>query len=344
MTAAERLDRYLGTLVGAAVGDALGEPVEFMSRAAIEAEFGPEGITDYASPVGLVTDDTQMTLATAAAALRLLECNPINWTITQLIGLCWSAYREWHDAQWGGAPHPAFPLMAEAVRRQGARAPGGTCCGALAEDLPGSPLEPLNNSKGAGGIMRAAPLGLLGRGPDPFLAGCLAAALTHGHLLGYYPAGALAVLVHQLVAGVCRDLALAATIERLRPAAIVHPDVQNLIALVLEAADRAAADGLAWSPEEVGRGWVGDEALAIAVGALMGCQGDVAAGLRWAVNHGGDSDTTGCVAGALLGATWGEGAIPISWRARLEDVDVIRQLATRLAEAAEAHGAGQGAP
>ena len=66
-------DRFLGCLLGGAVGDALGAPVEFMSRAAILGKFGPDGITDYApiyGGLGRITDDTQMTLFTAEGLLR----------------------------------------------------------------------------------------------------------------------------------------------------------------------------------------------------------------------------------------------------------------------------------
>ena len=66
-------DRFLGCLLGGAVGDALGAAVEFQSRAAIRETFGPDGITDYApiyGGLGRLTDDTQMTLFTAAGLRR----------------------------------------------------------------------------------------------------------------------------------------------------------------------------------------------------------------------------------------------------------------------------------
>ncbi|HHC71665.1 MAG TPA: hypothetical protein ENK54_02115, partial [Thiotrichales bacterium] len=40
-------DRFLGTLLGGAAGDALGAPVEFMKRTGILERFGPGGIADY---------------------------------------------------------------------------------------------------------------------------------------------------------------------------------------------------------------------------------------------------------------------------------------------------------
>src|SRR5690606_25084851 len=66
-------DRFLGCLLGGAVGDALGAPVEFMRRAEILRRFGPDGITGYAPAyggLGKITDDTQMTLFTAEGLIR----------------------------------------------------------------------------------------------------------------------------------------------------------------------------------------------------------------------------------------------------------------------------------
>ena len=68
-----RLDIIKGCLLGGAVGDALGAPVEFLEWPAIEAKFGPSGIVDFALAYGLtgaITDDTQMMLFTAEGLLR----------------------------------------------------------------------------------------------------------------------------------------------------------------------------------------------------------------------------------------------------------------------------------
>jgi len=63
----------VGCLLGGAVGDALGAPVEFLTLADIRREFGPDGIQDYASRFdrkGAFTDDTEMTLWTAEGLIR----------------------------------------------------------------------------------------------------------------------------------------------------------------------------------------------------------------------------------------------------------------------------------
>ena len=49
----KNLDRYKGCLIGGAVGDALGYPVEFMSAASIFSRYGQRGITDYELSDGL---------------------------------------------------------------------------------------------------------------------------------------------------------------------------------------------------------------------------------------------------------------------------------------------------
>ena len=58
-------NKFRGCLLGGAVGDALGAPVEFMKRSEILHRFGPKGVTTYAPAyggLGKITDDTQMTL------------------------------------------------------------------------------------------------------------------------------------------------------------------------------------------------------------------------------------------------------------------------------------------
>jgi ADP-ribosylglycohydrolase len=67
-TAISLQTRVRGCLLGGAIGDALGAPVEFMRLAQIKKRFGPDGTVDYAPAygrIGAITDDTQMTLFTA---------------------------------------------------------------------------------------------------------------------------------------------------------------------------------------------------------------------------------------------------------------------------------------
>ena len=85
---------------------------------------------------------------------------------------------------------------------------------------------------------------------------------------------------------------------------------------------RPTPDGIA----ELGGGWVADEALAIGLWCAL-CAESLEDGVVMAVNHSGDSDSTGLIAGNLLGLIHGPQAVPRHWLEDLELRDVITQLA-----------------
>jgi ADP-ribosylglycohydrolase len=181
--------------------------------------------------------------------------------------------------------------------------------------------------------MRVAPVGLflwLAGGPRaPHHAFRLAAdlaALTHGHPTGQLSAGVLAALVLLLADGEDLAGALAAT----RGILAQHPEHEETLHAMLQAESLA---GSQLAPPaaiaKLGQGWLAEEALAIAIYCAL-----VASSLRdgviLAVNHDGDSDSTGSIAGNLLGAMHGVDAIPAEWLEPLELRDVITQVADDL--------------
>jgi len=82
---------------------------------------------------------------------------------------------------------------------------------------------------------------------------------------------------------------------------------------------------------ELGEGWVAEEALAIAVYCALVAT-DFSQTIRMAVNHGGDSDSTGAIAGNLVGAQSGLSAIDDHWLETLELRDTLQLLADDLLE------------
>lgn len=201
-----------------------------MSRDAILRRFGPTGLTDYAPACGrrgATTDDTQMTLFTAEGLLRghvRLALKGISFVpgITAHAHLRWlgtQGMRNEHDLVFGEDDPGWLIGHAELHDR---RAPGNTCLGALVKMTAlGEPAD--NDSKGCGGVMRAAPVGLFaaaGRdAPDlerTFDGGVAIAAITHGHPTGSLTAGVLAVMVAEIVRGraVARALKTALGIVR----------------------------------------------------------------------------------------------------------------------------------
>ncbi len=184
------------------------------------------------------------------------------------------------------------------------RAPGNTCLTALYAGGGGTPESPINDSKGCGGIMRAAPAGAVDR--DWFELGARAAALTHGHPSGYLSAGVLAHVVGEVL----RGEALADAVEHARAVLVTWPEHEETAAAIDGALALAASgDVTPEALEGLGGGWVGEEALAIGLCCALVAT-DVRSGLLLAVNHGGDSDSTGSIAGNLLGAMHGLDALP----------------------------------
>jgi ADP-ribosylglycohydrolase len=200
------------------------------------------------------------------------------------------------------------------------RAPGNTCVTALRVFAAGNPAgpmaNPVNDSKGCGGVMRAAPIALWSTDAEVvFALGAATAALTHGHPSGYLSAASLAFLVHGLLAGTSLPDCIAA----LTPVLTRWQGHEEQLAR-LTTAVRLADEGLVSAErlaEELGGGWVGEEALAIAVYAAL-VTDNLPEALRIAVNHSGDSDSTGAVCGNLAGACYGVAAIPADWLEKLE--------------------------
>ena len=316
-----------------------GAPIEFHSLSEIPATYGPGGVnrfTDAYGQAGAITDDTQMTLFTAEGLLRA-QSRLIEKGITDPVTVIHLSYLRWLVTQ-GYEVHDEPDLRSTSSGwlitndiLHASRAPGMTCLSALRSGERGSPDDRLNNSKGCGAIMRVAPIGLIGNAfADPFALAAEAGALTHGHPSGYLSAGAFASIISALVNGVpLRDAIDVARDELTRWDR--HEET-------LDAVDRAvaaAADGATPTAERVeslGAGWVGEEALAIGLYCAL-VASDVREGLRLAVNHSGDSDSTGSIAGNLLGTMYGVDALPGDLVDGVEARDLITQIADDLARA-----------
>ena len=336
--------RYRGCLLAGAVGDALGAPVEMMTWPEIRKAYGESGITDLTlayGKIGAITDDTQMTLFTGEGILRSLSRSR-NREIGDPYRILRRSYLRWLVTQGESPPEEAFPLdpgsswLFRLPEMQAVRLPGKTCLSSLR--VPADPRSPRlranNSSKGCGGVMRVAPVALANAfGGDSsgaihhtfWLAGRVA-ELTHGHPASTASSGAHAVLLHLLLHGRTLPEALAVAEGILREC----PGGEFVADLLAKSESLA---GTAFVPSEaireIGDGWVAEEALAIALYACLKGK-TLEEALLVAVNHGGDSDSTGAIAGNLLGALMGEEAIPKRWLSHLELREAICKMADDL--------------
>ncbi len=308
--------KEFASLIGLAAGDALGAPVEFLrSLQEIQDQYGPEGITDFAPfhghPAGSYTDDTQMSLATARGILDAFSA-PVgrrNVERHAIIHSVHARYLEW--------------LRTQDDPKQN-RAPGTTCIRALRSGRMGTIEHPINDSKGCGGVMRTAPVGLVFSGREAFQIGAECAAITHGHPSGYLPAGFIAELVSHLIEG----QGIQNCVEQSRDTLRDFAGHDETLAKVDQAIRLAASScRTIEAMTQIGEGWTGEEALGIAIYCALKFPTDFEAGVIAAVNHGGDSDSTGSITGAILGASLGIEAIPKKWIDGLEDADKIQNLA-----------------
>jgi ADP-ribosylglycohydrolase len=327
-------DSIRGCLMAGAAGDALGYPVEFMSRSAILNRYGSRGITQFdldRSGKALVSDDTQMTLFTANGMLMGVTrgyMRGIGGLPEQYVSY---AYQDWYYTQtgqksddWNDWHYTWLRDLPELAHR---RAPGITCLNACEAIL--NHQEVNNNSKGCGGIMRVAPMALLNAGyssrDDYFYtisrmdeAGAEIARTTHRHPLGFLPAAMLTHLLYHLVPltaeEICKDIEGLALDSIYSLDAIYKGEFDEekryLAQLTRQAVELAKNDlSDADNIRRLGEGWVGEEAWAIALYCSVRHVDNMEEAIIASVNHDGDSDSTGAICGNIMGAIYGYEAI-----------------------------------
>ncbi|MFW5418559.1 ADP-ribosylglycohydrolase family protein [Nocardiopsis sp. CNT-189] len=362
-----RPDRVAGCLLGGAIGDALGAPLEAMALAEIRERYGPEGLTDrtlieQSSGAGgalQISEETQLALLTANGLIQGSVRARSRGIGGATLGIIQASYITWlkrmDRTEDGDSGHSSLGiglgLLGDPALAGPARAGRSTTEAlrkAAAREKPGWPLgtleEPINSSKGSGGVVRAAACGTAHSREAAFELGCRTAALTHGDPGGHLPAGTLAAAVWSLLRGADLETAL----EGARAELAEHKGRKET-ERALNAAVRLAAKG-APSPERVeslGGGWTGPEALAVAVYAALAAerlqaerQADRPWSGRWrtvggpglllAVNHSGDSDATGALCGNLIGARHGTLAFPGLWQSELDARGAVLRLAADL--------------
>ena len=315
-------DCIRGSLMAGAAGDALGYPVEFMSRKAIFSHYGDKGIIQFKldrSSKALVSDDTQMTLFTANGLLTGLGrgCEPEKH-ITD-------AYLDWYYTQTGiKGDADACTWLRDLPEMAHQRAPGTTCMSACESLIMHE--EPQNYSKGCGGIMRVAPMGLLDaacrakEGKGLYSANRLAEAgaaiakATHLHPLGYMPAALMTLLLSRLVslsAEEAKGSIVGIVEEALGTIMAMEGDehtaeknyLGSLTKKAIQLSQSNATDESAI--RQLGEGWVAEESWAISLFCAVRHIDSMKDAIIAAVNHDGDSDSTGSMTGNIMGAIYG---------------------------------------
>lgn len=298
---------FMPVMVGLALGDALGWPVEFSSLSEIRAQYGSQGILQPPNPA-LFTDDTQMTIAVTEA---LIEAGDKD--LESLMAVVSAKFVAW-------AHHPDTP----------GRAPGNTCLRAVHNLERGQNWQQagIKDSKGCGSAMRAAAIGYYYQ-HDPARLKEVAHAIgfaTHQHPAADAAAIAAAYLVKLALDGV--------------PVKEYSSRVMEFCAGISDEFDYAilrANHTVGWADtdaalQHIGSGWIGEEAVALALFCCLKYPDNYVAAVRLGANIQGDSDSVACIAGGIMGARLGMKAIPSDWFAHLERRTELEQLAQSLTQ------------
>ena len=144
-------NKIRGSLIGGAIGDALGYPVEFMKYEGITEKYGESGITNLlpylANGKAVISDDTQMTLFTAVGLLNCFTINTVNGTEYSPEKSIYKSYLDWYACQYGQKLKKPFTWLFDVEELHVPRAPGITCLNSLSSGKMGSVSEPINKSK-----------------------------------------------------------------------------------------------------------------------------------------------------------------------------------------------------
>lgn len=325
-------NKFVGCILGGAIGDALGYSVEFLSEREIFNKYGKDGISSYDTQ-GIISDDTQMTLFTAAGLLNAMTINLNTDHLKPLEEVIHMNYLNWFETQKDGKIGEGCTWLMNVEGLFINRAPGMTCLNSLKTGKMGTLENPINSSKGCGGVMRVAPIGLYfsDQGQNYRKVahlGAKVAAITHGHPLGFLPSAALVHIIHKLSQDDTSILEAVRSSIDLIEDMYDFPEYVGEFNILMEKAITLAQSEIndIEAIHQLGEGWVAEEALAIAVYCSLKYSEDFEKGIIAAVNHKGDSDSTGSITGNILGAHLGFWKIPEKFLHNLELTDVMIEL------------------
>ncbi|MBN1645187.1 ADP-ribosylglycohydrolase family protein [Candidatus Woesearchaeota archaeon] len=305
-------NKYLGSIYGLAIGDALGFPNEFINRYTNLQRTNGKGITDFISafdgdfPPGTYTDDTQMSLAIAKA---LINSDLKNYSIDGIMKNITKEFINWINDPKNN------------------RAPGKTCiygCRNLEEGINWKQSGDYN-SKGCGSAMRSAPIGLIFYDDLDKLVEVATetSRCTHAHPTGISAGIGTAYLTSLALQGIDYNT----WIDNIKKQLFFNEEFKNKIKQINDVFDYEDSFK---ALEEIGQGWIGEEAVAMALYCFLKNPFDYEKTVLTAANCEGDTDSVACIAGAISGTYNGTEKIPEKWVNNVEDSEYLKEIAEKL--------------
>ena len=327
-------------MTGGAIGDALGYQIEF------DRDIEPRMATQFTDEVGIISDDTQMTLFTACGLLWRNTRQYLRGIAVLPPEAMYLAYLDWLDTQQkSNSDHIPISWIKNIPKLNIMRDPGMTCIGALSSGKSGTLKDPINDSKGCGGVMRIAPIALYLTEDVVGEFSAKSCALTHGHPLAILSAYVLGYIIYYVLNEKPIEEAIEISIQKMNdwtiekinssqdPLKISYKNEKaELTKLFNKAADLALSNiEDQYAIRQLGEGWVAEEAVAIAIYCSLKYHDDFKEAIIAAANHDGDSYSTAAITGNIVGARVGYDNIPNYYKDNVELKDTIIEIADDLA-------------
>lgn len=330
---ASNLDAYRGCLLGLAVGDAMGLPVDDMRWAAIEENYGPRGLLGY-------NPGTEFAEITSYTQVCAYLCNALLLSVSRGKGdnkldFVKLGLKEWtRSQQFARDPEHSYCWVAKlpAFRRRHCR--DARMLDTLRLWALGTPEHPANKYNTPGSLTGAIAVGMFfhEKRMEPMQIGPLAAqivALTHGEPCAFLSAAVLAYAITGILNEPTLPLAdqfrsaIGAMYHQFRE---THPEAKTVAATLSAAVERAQGAEPMDEVMESLNCYSAMDCLAGSIYAALANEEDFDTAMITAVNHSGYSSAVASITGAILGAKMGDSALPDFYLESLEVVKPLRQL------------------
>ena len=337
-----RREHFRGCLLGMAVGDAMGYPVDQKNWQQIKEDYGPNGLRGYDLVNGYadVTSYTQLAAFTCNGLLFALTRGQTQGRMAPFIQYINLSSREWAASQrpWG-RPAKSYCWLARKAEMCRRSCMDREMLETLDRDRMGTLETPVNSRSGPEGLTVAIGVGLIYNEnritqEEIDRLGAEAVALTHGSPTAFLAGAALAHIISKLVANprlplqrVFREAADAVT-EQFGHQYSQAYDFAKLIHNAIRLAQIQEV-----KPAEILEKIGCDNGAKVLAGAIYACLvsgRDFDCALITAVNHSGASAGVGAIAGAIMGLKLGERALPEFYLEGLEPAELLRELADDL--------------
>ena len=311
-----KINRFIGSLIGGAIGNAMGYPVKFLDEHQIIATYG---FVNSFVEKPLISDDTQLTMYTATGLLTAYTVATIRGTGHIFNSTpVFDAYMNWYEMQEGLKIKTPYSFLINIPEINQKRSRGYTSLAALRDayinmKVWGKRERALNKSMSSSAVMRVAPVGLFCSRFDKVKVEQVAelaekvGAITHGHSMSHMSCAYLATLIYHLSNGVEMDEAVKETNSKIFDIYRHEKEIKEFEKILQKAIKLAKSRKKDLECiHQLGQGWIAEEALAIALYCSIKYKDSFVDAVSAAINHSGDSDTTGTICGNIVGTYLGD--------------------------------------